>query len=51
MGTEYERSDNFVRKAKAALPKIRAVYPALNLTYAKGGFLLYPSRTAIAPPP
>lgn len=51
MGTEYERSDNFVRKAKAALRKIRTVYPALNLSYGKGGFLLHPSRTAIAPAP
>lgn len=49
MGGEYERADNFVQKAKAALRKIRAVYPALKLDYAKGGFLLHPSLTAIAP--
>jgi hypothetical protein len=51
MGTEYDRSDNFVRKAKAALRKIRAVYPTLKLDYAKGGFFLRPSLTAIAPAP
>ena len=49
MGSEYERTDNFVYYAKAALRKIRAVYPALKLNYAKGGFLLHPSLTAIAP--
>lgn len=49
MGGEYERTGNFVQKAKAALRKIRVVYPALKLDYAKGGFLLHPSLTAIAP--
>ncbi len=51
MGSEYSDTDNFVRKAKAALRKIRAVYPALKLDYAKGGFFLHPSLTAIAPAP
>jgi hypothetical protein len=51
MGSEYDRADNFVGKAKAALRKIRAVYPALKPTHTKGGFLLYPSLTAIAPTP
>ena len=51
MGGEYERADNFVQKAKAALRKIRAVYPALKFEYAKGGFLLHSSPTAIAPAP
>jgi hypothetical protein len=49
MGGEYERADNFVQKAKGALRKIRAVYPALKLEYGKGGFFLHPSLTAIAP--
>jgi hypothetical protein len=48
MGGEYDRLDNFVQKAKAALRKIRAAYPALKLNYAKGGLILHPSRTAIA---
>ena len=51
MGGEYDRADNFVQKAKAALRKIRAVYPALKLNYLKGGFVLHPSLTAIAPAP
>jgi Plasmid encoded RepA protein len=51
MGGEYDRADNFVQKAKAALRKIRAVYPALKLNYVKGGFVLHPSLTAIAPAP
>jgi len=49
MGGENDRADNFVQKAKAALRKIRAVYPALKLNYVKGGFVLHPSLTAIAP--
>jgi hypothetical protein len=49
IGGEYDRLDNFVQKAKAALRKIRAAYPALKLDYAKGGLILHPSRTAIAP--
>jgi hypothetical protein len=51
MGSEYKDIDNFVRKAKASFRKIRAVYPALKLDYAKGGLILHPSRTAIAPAP
>jgi len=49
MGGEYDRADNFVQKAKAALRKIRAVYPALKLNYVKGGLMLHPSPTSIAP--
>ena len=51
MGSEYSDIDNFVRYAKTAIRKIRAVYPALKLDFAKGGFLLHPSLTAIAPAP
>lgn len=49
MGAEYKSEKEFARKAKAALRKIRAVYPTLNLDFAKGGLLLQPSLTAIAP--
>ena len=49
MGSEYARSDNFSKKAKASLRKIQGAYPALKLTFAKGGLVLYPSPTAIAP--
>ena len=48
MGAGYDNVDEFGRKARSALRKIRAVYPALNLNYTKGGFLLHPSLTAIA---
>jgi hypothetical protein len=49
MGAEYDRSGDFVQKAKTALRKIRTVYPALNLNFVRGGMMLHPSRTAIAP--
>jgi hypothetical protein len=51
MGTEYKSEKEFARKAKAALRKIHAFYPALKLDFAKGGFFLHPSLTAIAPAP
>lgn len=51
VGAEYSRPDHFVEAAKGALRKIRAVYPALKLSYSKGGFMLHPSPTAIAPAP
>jgi hypothetical protein len=49
MGSEYKNVDEFARNPKAALHKIRAAYPALKLNYAKGGLILHPSATAIAP--
>jgi hypothetical protein len=49
MGGEYARVNDFIGKAKGAFRKIRAFYPALNLTYGKGGFTLYPCPPAIAP--
>jgi hypothetical protein len=51
MGAEYNSEKEFARKAKAALLKIKAVYPALKLDFAKGGIVLHPSLTAIAPTP
>jgi hypothetical protein len=51
MGAEYKSEKEFARYAKAALRKIRAVYPALKVDFAKGGMVLHPSRTAIAPAP
>jgi hypothetical protein len=41
-GGEYDRADNFVQKAKAALRKIRAVYPALKLNYVKAAWCCSP---------
>jgi hypothetical protein len=49
MGSEYKNVDEFARKAKAALLKIRAVYPALKLEFTDGGFFLKPSGTSISP--
>jgi Plasmid encoded RepA protein len=49
MGSEYKSEKEFARKASAALRKIRACYPALKLDFAKGGLVLHPSLTAIAP--
>lgn len=51
MGSEYKSEKEFARKAKGALRKIRAVYPALKLDFAKGGLVLHPSLTAIVPAP
>ncbi len=51
LGAEYKNTDEFARKAKAAFRKIQAVYPALKLNYTKGGLVLHPSRTAVAPAP
>jgi hypothetical protein len=51
MGGEYKETRNFVSKAKAAFRKIQAAYPGLKLNYAKGGMILHPSLTAIAPAP
>ena len=49
MGSEYKSEKEFARKASGALRKIRACYPALKLEFAKGGLVLHPSLTAIAP--
>jgi hypothetical protein len=48
MGGEYERPDNFVQKAKAAMRKIRTCYSALKFKYAQGGIVLEPSPPAVA---
>ncbi|HVA92368.1 MAG TPA: replication protein RepA, partial [Chloroflexota bacterium] len=50
MGGEYSDVDNFRKKAKAALKKIRAVYPGLKLGQRQGGIeVLAQSRSAIPP--
>ena len=57
-GADYSDTQNFRRKAVAALKKIQAVYPGLKLQDATGGLVVLPtSRPAIAlkpkalPPP
>jgi hypothetical protein len=47
VGSEYGDVKNFKRKAKAALGKIRALYPGLKLEWRSGGFTLYPSPTSV----
>ena len=46
---EYSDVKNFKKKAKAALDKVRGVYPALKISQANGGFMLHPGSTAVAP--
>jgi hypothetical protein len=49
LGCDYDTVKNFRIKALAAIRKIRAVYPGLNLsTKARGRLMLRPSRLAIA---
>lgn len=45
LGTEYNREDNFRAAAKAALRKIRAVYPGLKLGGKQGGIEVLPTST------
>lgn len=50
MGGEYANPGDFRRKAKAALAKIRAVYPGLKLGKRQGGIeVLAASQSAIQP--
>jgi hypothetical protein len=58
MGAEYTDVKNFARKARPALRKISALYPALNLAMTdetraalKGGFWLHPSAPSVPPAP
>ena len=50
MGGEYADIRVFRFKAKAALKKIRLVYPALNVSSEGGGLTVHPSATAITLP-
>jgi hypothetical protein len=47
IGTDYTVVDEFARHAKAALKKVKLVYPGLRLRFSKGGFYLSPSLTAV----
>jgi hypothetical protein len=52
LGTDYADETNFRRKVKAALTKIRTVYPALKLGSRAGGVEVLPtSLAAIQPAP
>lgn len=48
LGTDYTSPDDFRRKAKAAIRKICAVYPGLDIASIRGGFAIRPGRPAIA---
>ncbi|MBV8095986.1 MAG: hypothetical protein JO110_22700 [Acetobacteraceae bacterium] len=50
LGTDYNRIDNFRTKAKAALRKIKAVYPGLILGDRLGGIEILPGSSAAVPP-
>jgi hypothetical protein len=49
MGSGYADIDNFRKKTKAALRKVQAVYPALDIVDAEGGIRILPSRPAVLP--
>jgi hypothetical protein len=51
LGGDYADPKDFKKKAKLALRKISAVYPALRLQDMDGGFILLPSRPAIPEQP
>jgi hypothetical protein len=46
-GAEYKDTYEFSRKAWAALLKIKAVYPELNIERMRGGIKVLPSKTSI----
>lgn len=49
MGSSYTDIDNFRKKTKAALRKVQAVYPALDIVDMEGGIKILPARTAVMP--
>lgn len=49
MGADYADPKNAKKAMQAALVKVRAVFPALNIKDAEGGFWLLPSRPAVSP--
>ncbi|MBV8094158.1 MAG: hypothetical protein JO110_13245 [Acetobacteraceae bacterium] len=49
LGTDYHRIDNFRTKAKAALRKIKTVYPGLILGARVGGIEILPGSSAAVP--
>ncbi len=49
IGGDYGRLNNFVAAAKSALLKVQEVYPALWLGDADEGFIVKPSKPAVAP--
>jgi hypothetical protein len=46
-GAEYKDTKEFSRKAWAALLKVQAVYPELNVERIRGGILMLPSKPSV----
>jgi hypothetical protein len=51
LGADYSDVDNFRKKTKAALRKIKSVYPGLKLGPKQGGIQILPGASAISPKP
>ena len=49
LGADYADLDNFRKKAKAAIKKVKAVSPGLHFEFTDGGLILHPGKSAIAP--
>ena len=49
LGCDYSNPDDFRRKAKAALRKIKIVYPGLKIGNAQGGLEVLPGASAVRP--
>jgi hypothetical protein len=49
LGADYADLDNFRKKAKAAIKKVKLVSPSIQVDYVDGGLVLKPGKTAIAP--
>jgi hypothetical protein len=51
LGSDYADLNNFRKKVKAAIRKVQAVSPGLNVEFADGGLILYPGKPAITVKP
>jgi hypothetical protein len=49
LGCDYSNADDFRRKAKAALRKIKVIYPGLKIGDAQGGIEVLPGASAVRP--
>lgn len=49
LGSDYADIDNFRRKTKAAICKVKAVSPGLHVEFTNGGIILHPGKLAVSP--
>lgn len=49
LGADYSNPDDFRRKAKASIRKVKAVSPGVEFEFTDGGIILKPGKTAIKP--